>query len=136
MLQRLEKVVQTLKPKGPEQRQGNSAPSPPQPEGTREHKNPSPPASAPTIEIPATEAGVEALVQDDTACFEDYGQASEPSKDSVPKTKDGENGGRIIVDAGRDTYVRRWFWETLNAEVSTILPHIVVFTASHRGFTG
>ncbi|KAE9569063.1 hypothetical protein CGMCC3_g14812 [Colletotrichum fructicola] len=119
MLQRLEKVVQTLEPKGPEQRQGNSAPSPPQPEGTREHKHPSPPASAPTIEIPATEVGVEALVQDDTVCFEDYGQASEPSKDSVPKTKDGENGGRIIVDAGRDTYVRRWFWETLNAEASS-----------------
>ncbi|KAK2772758.1 hypothetical protein CKAH01_13842 [Colletotrichum kahawae] len=61
----------------------------------------------------------EAPVPDGTVYFEARGQALGSSKDSSPKAKDGENGGRIIVDAGRDTYVRRWFWETLNAEASS-----------------
>lgn len=136
MLQRLEKVVQTLEPKGPEQRQGNSAPSSSRPEGSREHNQHSPPASAPTIEVSATGVDAEAPVPDGTVCFEARGQALGSSKDSSPKAKDGENGGRIIVDAGRDTYVRRWFWETLNAEVSNILPQSIAFLNSHYELTG
>lgn len=117
MLQRLEKVVQTLEPREPERPQANTTPLPTLPECDRDQDRPPTSAPRPTTGDATTGGGAEAPVQDEIICLEDHTHAPELSRECIAKAREDEDGGKIIVDAGRDTYVRRWFWDTHNAEV-------------------
>lgn len=118
MLLRLEKVVQTLEPREPERPQANTTPLPTPPVSDRDQDRPPTSAPRPTTGGATAGGGAEAPVQDEIICLDDHTHTPDLSRDSVARTRVDEDGGKIIVDAGRDTYVRRWFWDTQNAEVS------------------
>ncbi|KAI3534142.1 hypothetical protein CABS03_10144 [Colletotrichum abscissum] len=118
MLQRLEKVVQTLEPKDgdrqdpvdPQQAHKNND------EGDRER--PQSPIPSPLAEdLGATDLGsfgptIGPGVQ--------IGRSNPPSAELQSVTSShGGSDGRIVRDAGRDTYVRRWFWEDCKSEISS-----------------
>ncbi|KAK1690549.1 hypothetical protein BDP55DRAFT_756325 [Colletotrichum godetiae] len=119
MIQRLEKVVQTLEPKDGDRQE------PVPPEQTNSHNDDGDqerlqyPLPSPMVEdIDATELGSfdPAMVTDVQNGPSDLSN-TEGSSVVLPNHRGSD--GRIIRDAGKDTYVRRWFWEDCNSEISS-----------------
>lgn len=120
MLQRLEKAVQTLGPKNSEANADTSTAG----HGTSLHGDSQPDLrqplnSTPTLGRTATETGVEICGQGNISAVGGTTQSQGPrAKAPSVSSSHGEGPGKIIRDHGRDTYVRRWFWDDENAEVS------------------
>lgn len=130
MLQRLERVVQTLEPREQERpvetlrRQSN-----PQYDGHQQS------ASSFALDIAAAMPGAEHSQENmDVGPF-DQSFGVEPSEPNIEVESDTQgpwpsikipsasssykdSPGRIVRDHGRDTYVKRWFWDECSTEVS------------------
>lgn len=114
MLQRLEKAVQTLGPR----RSGNA-----EGEALRPGRDPSshadtqvdprqPLGPTTTLGEVATESGANISNQGHAVEAESTVQGQKPDgKAPSVSSSRAESPGKIIRDHGRDTYVRRWFWD-------------------------
>lgn len=112
MLQRLEKAVQTLGPNSSEKTSGPSS------RGDRQTdlRQPSDPTTTSGGTINQTDAGI--CVQDRRAETESVNLSHRPEGKGPSVSSSHEQGpGKIVRDHGRDTYVRRWFWDDGNVEV-------------------
>ncbi|KAL6404562.1 C6 transcription factor [Ilyonectria robusta] len=122
MLQRLEKVVQTLEPREQEKLE-NILPSHhyPDGDGNRDRLQTQPSGPSPTLQDGAAEAGLETSKQSSSAREENLNQYPELQKAKAPSTFSSreESPGMIVRDHGRETYVRRWFWDDGGTEVSS-----------------
>ncbi|KAH6952468.1 hypothetical protein BKA56DRAFT_638437 [Ilyonectria sp. MPI-CAGE-AT-0026] len=122
MLHRLEKVVQTLEPREKEKLE-NILPSHHYPDGDRNRDRlqtqPSGPSHA--LEDGAAKAGHETSRQSSSVREENLNRSPELQKAKAPSTfsSQGESPGMIVRDHGRETYVRRWFWDDGGTEVSS-----------------
>lgn len=115
MLERLEKAVQTLGPKYHEKPDSVLPPA----------HGPLSNDDGPRIEIrlptapPATLESVR--TQTDSELSNHAGKMSQDpgvkGKASSVSSSHGESPGKIVRDHGKDTYVRRWFWDDGNTEV-------------------
>lgn len=122
MLQRLEKAVQTLGPSSTERTGGPSS------RGDRQTDLGQP--LDPTTTLGGlenqTDAGI--CAQDTRTEIEigNLGHAPEGKAPSVSSSHE-QGPGKIIRDHGRDTYVRRWFWDDGNVEVRLhMISHLLV----------
>ncbi|KAM5343949.1 hypothetical protein ACJ41O_012486 [Fusarium nematophilum] len=122
MLHRLEKAVQTLEPRDQE-RSENRVPQNPQPDGNtdRGREGVPPDEPQPVLEDPATTFAVDVPRQNGRAASENQIPGQEPlkPKPSSVSSSHGESPGKIVRDHGRDTYVRRWFWDDGSTEMSS-----------------
>lgn len=122
MLQRLERAVQTLGPKCHEKPDSLLPPE----HGPVSHDD------GPRIELrlptapPATLGSATTQTDADLSNQEGMTELERPSQITGVKSKassvsssHGESPGRIVRDHGKDTYVRRWFWDDGNTEVNT-----------------
>lgn len=122
MLQRLEKVVQTL---GPSRSENTGGPSS---RGDSQTDLRQPLGPTTILAGVSTQTGTETCSQESTAEIEGaiQGQGSEGKAPSVSSSH-GKCHGKIIRDHGRDTYVRRWFWDDENGEVRNHMSSCLVF---------
>lgn len=120
MLQGLEKAVQTLGPKYHEKPDSVL----PSAHGLLSHDDgprielrlPSAPPA--TLESATTQTDVEPSNQEGTTELQRTSQITGvKGKASSVSSSHGESPGRIVRDHGKDTYVRRWFWDDGNTEV-------------------
>jgi len=119
MLQRLEKVMQTIGPKESDRPNGTLPPD----HLLDDHRNYDlvQPARSDSIQgKAATKAGVEASKHNEEVGIENPnpGPVSSRAKPPSASLSHGESPGKIVRDHGRDTYVRRWFWDDGSSEVS------------------
>lgn len=120
MLQRLEKAVQTL---GPKNHEKPATVLPPahgplsNDAGPRiELRLPTAPPAA--LESATTETDGEVSNQEGTTELGRTSQITQvKGKASSVSSSHGESPGKIVRDHGKDTYVRRWFWDDGNTEV-------------------
>lgn len=112
MLQRLEKAVQTLGPSSSERTGGPSS------RGDRQTDLGQPLEPTTTLggTVDQTDAGI--CAQDRRAETQS-GNLSHAEEGKAPSvsSRHEQGPGKIIRDHGRDTYVRRWFWDDGNVEV-------------------
>lgn len=109
MLQRLEKAVQTLGPRSSENTGGH---------GDRQSnlRQPLEPTTTLGGTVNQTDAGI--CAQNSRAETESVSLGHGPEAKAPSVSSSHEQGpGKIIRDHGRDTYVRRWFWDDGNVEV-------------------
>lgn len=126
MLQRLEKAVQTLGPKYHEKPDSELPPAhgplSKDDDGPRTEfrLSTAPPA---TLESVTNQTDVELSNQKGTS---ELGRTSQitgaKGEASSVSSNHGESPGKIVRDHGKDTYVRRWFWDDGNTEVSIYEP--------------
>lgn len=119
MLQRLEKAVQTLGPRNPEKseatlRPGHDASSHSGPQIDSRQRQ----GSITTLTEARTEARTNTCDHESTAEVGNKLQGKKPyGKAPSVSSSHAESPGRIVRDHGRDTYVRRWFWDDESNEV-------------------
>lgn len=121
MLQRLEKAVQTLGPRRPERTEAIlTAAHGPSTQGDSQIGPKQPLDDTTTLGETSAENGAEMCGQEKATEAENStrDQGRRGIAPSVSSSH-GEGHGKIIRDHGRDTYVRRWFWDDGNTEVGT-----------------
>lgn len=119
MLQRLEKAVQTLGPRATEKdtstlRPGHDQASHGGPQiDSRQLQGP-----VPTLGEAATETRIQICDQESAVEVESTAQCKKrDGKAPSVSSSHAESPGKIVRDHGRDTYVRRWFWDDESNEV-------------------
>lgn len=113
MLQRLEKAVQTLGPRNTEKAESTLRPGhEPSSDGDTQIDPRQRLTSRATIRETATETGAHICDQGNAVEAESTIQVQRPDgKAPSVSSSHAESPGKIIRDHGRDTYVRRWFWD-------------------------
>ncbi|KAK1710615.1 uncharacterized protein BDZ83DRAFT_711221 [Colletotrichum acutatum] len=116
MLRRLEKVVQTLEPKDGDRQDPVDPQQPHKHNDENDRERPQSPIPLPMVEdLDATDLG---SIGPTMGPEVQMGRSNPPSaKLQSVASSHGGSDGRIVRDAGRDTYVRRWFWEDCKSEV-------------------
>lgn len=113
MLQRLEKAVQTLGPRNSEKSESTLRPGhDPSSDGNPQIDPRQPLGPTATVGETATETGAQIRDRESAVEVESAIRSQKPDgKAPSVSSSHAESPGRIVRDHGRDTYVRRWFWD-------------------------